>query len=446
MLALLAPPIAQTAPPHTQDYAQGVVVEAYGPSPMIEFALPDPVYQTTTRADLRDLRVFNADGVLVAHEFCAASETSEAVVTDQSLPVFELHAARADAEGARIAVQTAGGTQVNVQEPSSQSGANGRTHIIDVRQIDEAVRSVQFDWASPDGASEAKVRIEASDDLDRWETVVAASTLLRAARGAHELRRERIELPLRTYKYLRVERADRGPPLAIHAVSAERVASVRAIEPLWFTPNAIAADEPHVLAFDAGRLAPVRFVRVRLPQDNSSMSVTVQSRADEKSPWRVRWSGETYLIVTNAERRESPPARFEPTTDRHWRVLLPKEVQASPRPTVELGYWPLRLRFLAQGAGPYTVAFGSRRAEPASPAACDGLLGDVAARERREMIGEGVAREFKTLGGETAFKPLPKKTPTRMIVLWSVLVVGVGLLVVMALSLLKRVRPAPVDG
>ena len=58
------------------------------------------------------------------------------------------------------------------------------------------------------------------------------------------------------------------------------------------------------------------------------------------------------------------------------------------------------------------------------------------------MIGEGSAREFKTLGGETAFKPLPKKTPTRMIVLWSVLVVGVGLLVAMALSLLKRVRPA----
>jgi Protein of unknown function (DUF3999) len=172
----------------------------------------------------------------------------------------------------------------------------------------------------------------------------------------------------------------------------------------------------------------------------------VQSRADEKSRWRVRWSGETYLIVANAERRESPPARFEPTTDRHWRVLLPKEVQTSPRPTVELGYWPLRLRFLAQGAGPYTVAFGSRRAEPASPAACDGLLGDVAARERRQMIGEGFAREFKTLGGETAFKPLPKRTPTRMIVLWSVLVVGVGLLVVMALSLLKRVRPASVDG
>lgn len=443
MLAVLAPPVAHTAPPNMQDYAQGVVVESYTASPMIELALPDPVYQTTTRADLRDLRVFNANGASVAHAFCAAPDTTEAAVTEQSLPVFELRDAKGTtAEGARIEVQTAGGTQVNVREPSSQSAANGRIHIIDVRQIDEAVRSIQFDWTSSDGASEVKVRIEASDDLDRWETVVTASALLRAAHGGQELRRERIDLPLRTYEYLRVERADGGPPLAIHAASAERVAPVSVIEPLWFTPNALAADEPHVLAFDAGRLAPVRFARVRLPQDNSSMSVTLQSRADEKSAWRTRWSGETYLIVTNADRRESPPARFEPTTDRYWRVLLPKEAQASPRPAVELGYRPLRLRFLAQGGGPYTVAYGSRRAEPASPASCDGLLGDVPVHERREMIGEGSAREFKPLGGETAFKPQPKKTPTRMIVLWSVLIVGVGLLVAMALSLLKRVRPA----
>jgi hypothetical protein len=443
VLALFAPPVVHTAPPNMQDYAQGVVVESYTASPMIELALPDPVYQTTTRADLRDLRVFNANGAPVAHAFCAAPDTTEAAVTEQSVPVFELRDAKGTtAEGARIEVQTADGTQVNVQEPSSQSGANGRTHIIDLRQIDAAVRSIQFDWASPDGASEAKVRIEASDDLDRWETMVAASTLLRAAHGEQELRRERIELPLRAYEYLRVERADGGPALAIHAVSAERVAPANVIEPLWFTPNALAAEEPHVLAFDAGRLAPVRFARVRLPQDNSSMNVTLQSRADDKAPWRTRWSGETYIIAAQTERRESPPARFEPTTDRYWRVLLPKEAQASPRPAVELGYRPLRLRFLAQGGGPYTVAFGSRRAEPASPAACNGLLGDVTARERRELIGEGLAREFTTLGGETAFKPQPKKTPTRMIVLWSVLIVGVGLLVAIALSLLKRVRPA----
>ncbi|MGH8178245.1 MAG: DUF3999 family protein [Steroidobacter sp.] len=425
------------------DYAQGVTIEAYAPLPMIELALPDPVYQTVTRADLRDVRVFNADGAPVPHAFCAAPETSEAIVTEQSLPVFELRdGQRAAGEGARIEVQTAGGTQVDVHEPSSGAApaANGGTHIIDVREIEEPVRAIQFDWASPDEASEAQVRIEASEDLDRWNTVVAASTLLRAQRGGQELRRELIELPLRAYKYLKVERADGGPPLLIHGVVAERVAPVVDVEPQWFTPNMLVADETDTLLFDAARLAPVRFARLRLTQDNSSMNVTLQSRPDEKSPWRERWSGETYLIVTDTERRESPPARFEATTDRYWRALLPEEAQASPSPMFELGYRPLRMRFLAQGAGPYTLAFGSRRAELAKPASCDGLLGDVSSQERRGMIGEGYTRAFKTLGGESAFKPPPKKTPIRMIVLWTVLVVGVGLLVAMALTLMKRVR------
>jgi hypothetical protein len=44
------------------------------------------------------------------------------------------------------------------------------------------------------------------------------------------------------------------------------------------------------------------------------------------------------------------------------------------------------------------------------------------------------------LGGEDALQPLPKQTPARLVVLWTVLVVGVGVLVAMALVLLKRVR------
>jgi hypothetical protein len=45
-----------------------------------------------------------------------------------------------------------------------------------------------------------------------------------------------------------------------------------------------------------------------------------------------------------------------------------------------------------------------------------------------------------SLGGDDALKPLPQKTPVKVVVLWAVLVLGVALLVGMALSLLKRVR------
>src|SRR6185369_13875484 len=105
-------------------------------------------------------------------------------------PVFELQAApKRDGAGTRVEVATAGGTQVNVQEggtnaPATTDAAATQTwaHVIDARPTTDELRAVEFDWNSPDGASQANVRIEASDDLDQWQTVVGASTLLRVAR------------------------------------------------------------------------------------------------------------------------------------------------------------------------------------------------------------------------------------------------------------------------
>jgi hypothetical protein len=405
--------------------------------------LPDAVYQAVTREDLGDLRVFNAEGKPVPHAFCAAPATAERIITEQSLPVFELHDAPQSASGgSHVAVQTPGGTQVNVFEPgqAAAAAANGRIHIIDARDSDAPVRAIQFEWQSPDGASQAQVSIETSDDLDRWRVLVPASTLLLATRGDQQLRRKRIELPLQSYDYLRVQRADGGPPLVINQVIAERVASAEEIEPVWFMATLRDVDDPERLFFDTGRRAPVSYARLRLSQDNSSVRVNLHSRDNGKAPWSERWSGEAYRIVSDTQRRESPPAHFGATTDRYWRLEIAKDPQLHRATMLELGYRPARLRFLAQGSGPFTLAYGSRRAEISQASACDALLADVGSEERSKLVGEGVVQAARALGGDTALRPLPRQTPVRLVVLWSVLIVGVGVLIAMALVLLKRVR------
>ena len=149
-------------------------------------------------------------------------------------------------------MQTAGGTQVDVVEAGSAQPlpANGRIHIIDARDSDEPVRAIQFEWQSPDGASQVQVSIEASEDLDRWRVLVPASTLLLATLGDQQLRRERIALPPQQYKYLRVQRTDGGPPLAINRVIAERVGAAVEIEPFWFMATTLVTDDIQVLFFD----------------------------------------------------------------------------------------------------------------------------------------------------------------------------------------------------
>jgi hypothetical protein len=431
------------SPPTLEDYAQGIEIYAPEPLPLVETTLPDAVYSGATRADLGDVRVFNADGQPVPHAFCAAPATTEPTTSESQLPVFQLREAPTNANGgARVELQTAGGTQIDVIEPGSSQPmvANGRIHIIDARASDDPVRAIQFDWQSPDGTSQAQVSIEASDDLDRWRVLVPASTLLLATRGNEQLRRERIELPLQSYDYLRVQRTDGGPPLAINRVVAERVGQVLEIEPAWFMATKLVTDDIQVLFFDTARRAPVSYARLRLEQENSSVRVTLHSRDDGNAPWIERWSGEVYRIVTDKERRESPPAHFGATTDRYWRLRIANDPQLYRETQLELGYRPANLRFLAQGKGPFTVAFGSRRAERSAAGGCDALLADVAADERAKLVSKGIVGAPRSLGGEGALKPLPRQTPARLLVLWSVLIVGVGLLVAMALALLKRVR------
>lgn len=440
---LLAANIAAAAPPSKNDYASGVSVNAGYTQPMIETILPDEVYRAVTRQDLGDLRVFNADGMPVPHAFCAARESTTPEATEQALQVFVLRGReQIYTDNSRVAVETPAGTRVDVEESGAPAAAvvSGLIHIIDAREASEPLRAIRFDWESPDGVSEVKVRIEASDDLDRWQVIVPNSTLLLARQGDQELRRERIQLPRREYQYLRVQRIDNGPPLSINAVIAEQVAAAEEIEPVWFTATRTPSNESDALLFDAEHVAPVTYARLRLRQENSTVSVAVQSRADEKAPWRTRWSGESYVIVSETVRRESPPARFDVTADRYWRVQILKDPQVYQDTVLELGYRPARLRFLAQGTGPFVVAFGSRRAEVARPAVCDGLLADVSAADRERMVEEGYTAQIVSLGGADALKPLPKKTPVKVVVLWAVLVVGVALLVGMALSLMKRVR------
>ena len=434
-----------SAATHVDDYSKGIAISVSSDRPLVEVQVPDAVYRTIARADLADIRVFNSDGAPVPHALCAAPNAAMPIVTLESLPVFELHAAAARlGNESQIDVNTSGGTEVRIIEETSrdlpESATQTRAHVLDARSITDALRSIQFEWRSPDGASEAHVRIEASEDLDKWRTVVDATTLLQIAREGQQLRRERVPLPEQRYPFLRVARSDRGPPLQITAVTAERVKESETIEPVWFTADVLPSTNDREALFDTARLAPVSYARLHLPQDNMSVRVRVQSRNGQQDQWRTRWSGEAYAIVAGGERRISPPAQFSPHHDRYWRVEYADPIGASSAsPTLELGYRPARLRFLAQGNGPYTLAFGSRRAELGPSQQCASLISDVPSSKLDELVAAGAFGAQRTLGGARALQPLPKETPIRLIVLWAVLVVGVALLVAMALALLKRV-------
>lgn len=435
-LLILLASAAGAESPQPDQFARGVTVLPQSAQPVVQLAVPDEVYRTVTRDHLADVRVFDGSGKVIPHALCAAPEREPPVVSTVDLPIVAIQVAKAAREGTQVEVETEGGARIAVRESDDGTpvAVSTEAHVIDATGIADELRAIELDWQPTDGASEARVRIDASDDLDRWQTVVNATTLVRAG-NAEQLRRERIELPQARYHYLRIERVDRGRPIAIQSVHAEQIAPGAEIEPQWFTPPQKTTDEGRTAELD--RRVPIRYARLKLPYQNMTTRATLRSRADAKSPWIVRWSGEAYSVVADGVHRASRPATLDDVTDREWQLQLNG---GTADLDFELGYRPALVRFMAQGEGPFTLAFGSRQAEPATALGCEDLLSNVDAKALREMTADAIASPSRSLGGEDALRPLPKKTPLRLIVLWSALIVGVALLVTMALSLMKRVR------
>jgi hypothetical protein len=446
-LAVAAGVAAAARAPTPKDFAYGLLVESEAGKPANELTLPDEVYGGATRADLGDLRVFNAGGIVVPHALCPLPEVSLPTLREQALPVFPLRRPPplgAQGDG-RVTVQTPGGTSVQVIErgpppalaPSAAGAADG--FVVDASAVDGSLRALRLSWSTPDGASEAQVRVEASEDLNAWRTVVAGTTLLHVAADGRALDRNHVDLPESRYRYLRLVRSS-GPAVAIGAVTADVVQPPAPAEPRWFAAMPM-ADEDGAFRFDAGRLAPVHAARVVLATPNMALRIALDSRGGPDLPWRERWSGEV-SSVDGGNAAQTPP--FPGASDRLWRVrvLRGAESLGGGRPTLRLGYHPARLRFLAQGDGPYTVGYGSARVAPAEAVACDGLLPNLSPPERAALIGAAAATPAPAaaFGGPDALIPPAPPTPVRQIVLWAVLLLGTAALVAMALSLLKRLR------
>lgn len=433
-------------------FANGIELQADSDQPLLELVLPDAVYAGVQRADLADLRVFNTQHVAVPHALCDAPLAPPGV-EEHPLPVFSLRAAaRARSGGVDVQVRGDGNASVRVDvrpasraEGESQQATRLSGYVIDARSAPGVIRALRLKWQTADAASGVAVRVEASDDLDRWHTVVAQTTLLRVDAAGSVLERTRIALPEARYSYLRVARADSGPEPDLAQVIAEAVVPAEQDEALlrWFDapPASLPAQQPG-FGFDAGRRAPVLIARIELPLPNMALTASLQSRASAQAAWQTRWTGEVFALGSGDAQRRNADIRFAATTDPLWRVRVTQgeESLGAAAPRLRLGYRPARLRFLAQGATPFVLAYGSGRADPAPRRDCADLLQQLPRTELEQLIGQAQAGEPRTLGGEAALKPAPKALPTRQIVLWALLVVGALLLLAMALSLMRRAR------
>lgn len=426
------------AAPVPEDFAEGVPLVPTQSGSAYQLRLPEPVYALSTRSDLGDIRVFNRAGQVVQHALCAPPEerrTHAHPVVTHGLPPGRA----GEAPGVRLAIDTADGLRVRRwQQSESQAAATASgdfEYILDTREVKAPITELRLDWRwrSPEGREELPIRVDASEDLKQWRTVVRRSTLLRV--GDEALENATVALPERTYGFLRlIPEDERARDWLQGAAALTTHTDVDTVPLTWVAAERRpgAGENATAYLFERSRPTLARQWRLRLPGPNRVVRVRLDSRADASAAWHPRFRG---TVASGPDAVVTGAHAIGPTADRFWRleIVSGTEALAGAAVALELGYRPLRLGFMAQGESPFLLAYGGGRVAPAQTLDCS-ALGEHPVVARAEL------GERRTLGGEAALRPPPETIPVRRLLLWGVLILGAVLVAAMAVALLARLR------
>ncbi|WP_339134880.1 MAG: DUF3999 domain-containing protein [Candidatus Electrothrix sp. GW3-4] len=433
-------------PLQREDFAYGMDLTISGNHAIYGLDIPAAVYQGCTRADLGDLRVFNASHP-VPH-LLRPQVSKETKRPAKALPFFPLLSERRGRSGSppdlHIATNSQG-TIIDIRQNVPGGGNQIVTaYILDTSGLEYPADWLEFAWEGQGEQFSTSVQVDASNDLNSWQTQVRLVALAELRFGGHTLLRKRIAVPQGVHRktYLRISWPAGENGVRVTGVKAGYNRETQSFPRTMFslTGEALPVTEQGVLRYqyDSKGFFPVDQLNIRLPEQNALSQVAVFSRADQEASWRRRASVLVYRLTVDGLNLDSGTIAIKRTTDRYWRLELEANSAIDQAPTLELGWLPGQLVFLAQGKKPYTLAYGRVGLEAAG-SQVDRLLKVVDPQNEKKLVAPAQTGAQKVLGGEARLE-VAQDMPWGRWLLWAVLVSGVMIVGVMALKLYREMN------
>ena len=185
--------------------------------------------------------------------------------------------------------------------PGARKSVEKRTvgYLVDLTALDRALRSIELEWQPvPDGFA-GKLRVDASDDLGSWRTLVATAPLVNLEVAGQRLQQKRVELPQQKVKYLRLSWVPQGAGAAfpeLASASGEPVEKTVEAAREWTQAEPARGEKPGEYLFDLRGHHPVDRVRLHLPEPNTVAQVELFTRDKSEQPWRSLARGVVYRL------------------------------------------------------------------------------------------------------------------------------------------------------
>ncbi len=415
-----------------------------------KFPLSPEVYRGLSQSQNRDLAVFNSNGETVPFVVLPVSPIYDISMSqsDLTVPFFELppeENAPVSSGVAPVDIYVRTGTDgqvVEIRGNTPRGEARDRRYLLDFSSViagENADSHHLVLFVPEDMKLNAEIDVFGSANLRDWSPVLRSVPLLQLQNRDARLASNVIDLPDAPQRYLllKIRGLDSTFVLKDVRYSFKAQSSLIRDEREIFdgTPTA----DRRAVEYDLGGAFPVSKINFVL-QEPGLYRVHCSSRADANAPWRPAGPMELSMIRESATSvRANASINIDTREDRYWRVEF-ESAFSGPPPKLKINWRPFEVYFLAQGRGPWILAFGSSR--KGLNLQNSSLAQDRQLRTSATEVGIGVPLDpDKNLslapGGERAGQERFGGVDWQRRLVWGLLALGALLLSAMALKLLK---------
>jgi hypothetical protein len=433
------------------DFAYGANLSVSNDAPFYRVALPEALYADTVWPDLRDVRVFNREGLVQPFAFMhydsVQNETAVAPVT-----VFALdNQTVEEKKGSRRQALLTAADGLTVTIPLSESDSVDKSYLLKLADDNEhssAPNRLTLNWAKSNKNWQAKVSVFTSSDMKQWTSLIADAPLMDLTSGNERLLVNSIDLSERkrrkTDYYLLVFKAEQN--ITIPAIEkAEAVYHLQHSEDKTITMTFQGREvEKGVAEYTLPSPKPLKNISILPAQDNVVLPLEVEYRSSDSAKWLPLPKQVIYQLNNkNNGKTRSQPLEINDRQVQGIRIKAMNTSWGDRLPVVYGERSQVALVFNAQGSGPYLLAWGAKAAKSHS-LALETLIPEPM-RNKEELNAIGWAKvdasmELGGIGRLTQETPQEKESEWQKFLLWGVLIAGVLGLSLFAFKIWQEIK------
>jgi hypothetical protein len=316
-------------------------------------------------------------------------------------------------------------------------------YLVDASALKESFIGLEVELDPSEGDLTVPVFLTGSADLGTWIPYGLVGHLVRVRIADQVVERTTLTFPSFAQPYLQLSFGEAGLPVEITTLHARLPdAHVAATSVETAVVGTLDPDDPEVVHFDLGSGAlPVDTLQLRFPETHTLISGTLSSAPAPDGPWTLVKDGTFFRMEREGVRLDGPMVTVNQTGPQHWRFTAEAKGGGlgGQLPSLQITRHPDQLLFLAKGTPPFTLAYGSHKARPSDFSHTEILAFLPGEGQQASQASLGPER---VEGGESARTAPPPPEPSVLptILLWAVLIGGVGMLLVFVRRLMAEMK------